>query len=319
MIIVFHSILELTQEDLHEHLSQANIDGIYSLIVGLENLPEETQMEFSQLQIQMVSTCLRDYSPQSPNLYKQNMKILFYFFTQLSLKLERIEWKTDDSSKKSKIQENQSMNRKSMRYQSLYLLVNFLQLESSSLWSMSMIPENFLTPIWKYTFYLLESRPNGISGISHQDQETRQLCLTILQLCIEFGNENIQDQFVTAMLNGICQFEHLTNWMAELCAKANTVFIAKLMTEISHMSFNDSAKDSSNEEENKAQTPKLITPAKHIGIFLVNWTELNPAVSCKYLPLVLHQFASDAHQIRYLLAYVLIIKINQFLLLLDQR
>lgn len=294
-------VLELTQDDLHEHLSQGNIDGIYSIIVGFENLNEEIQMEFSQILIQIISTCLREYSAQSPSLYKQNMKILCYFFIQLCLKLEKIEWKTDDGAKKSKLQsqENTSINKKSLRYQSLQIMVNFLQLESSTLWAMSMIPENFLSPIWKYVYSLLESRPMGVNGTSTQDQETRQLCQQILQLCIEVGNENVHDQLITAMLNGICQFEHLAMWMGDLLAKVNPSFIANLMTEISHMSFNDSSKDSFTEEENKViQAPKLITPAKHVGLFLVHWTELNPTMSGKYLPLVLHQFASDAHQIR---------------------
>ena len=256
-------------------------------------------MEFYQLLLRIMTSCLQDYSAQSPMFYKQNMKILFYFFIQSCIKFERIEWKTEDTSKKSKLtQDNLTVTKKTLRFQSLQIIVNFLQLESSSLWTMSMIPENFLSPIWNYAFSILESRANGIHGTSNYDQEARQLCLLVLQICIDIGNENLLDQFATAMVNGICQYEHLANWMADLFAKSKNEFMANLMTEISHLSFNETKETSNEDESNNNQTPKLVTPAKHIGMFLVKWTELNPTMSGKYLPLVLHQFASDAHQIR---------------------
>lgn len=284
----------MAHDDISDNLSQSNIDLVYSFITQFDGLSGDFQGEFSKLLLQLVSNAQIELSSQTPMNQKQSFKIIFYFFIQMCMKLDQV------LSKKSKDDELQTQWR-NVRFKALEHIVAMFQIEPSSMWNMSMIPENFITPIWQYGLYLLETRPLGISGMSMNDQQGRQLCISIIQSCTFVSNECVIEQLVTAIINGICQYEHLTRWIAEMVANANTIFVSTLMTELSHMTFNDNKE--SNEDENKSHIPKLMTPAKHVGLFLINWTELNPSMSSKYLPLVLHQLASDAHQIRHVSSF----------------
>lgn len=309
--------IELMLEDVHEDLQQTHIDSLYSFIQGWEHLSEPHRTEFCQSLMTMASASLESISATCPAKAKSTAKILLYFLANMCSHVETHFKPTPEATTKatkSKQSSSQHFDWVAWRPRCLHLLLRALLIDPSFLWSMALVQDNFLTPIWKYTVQLLEERPMGLAGTGGNETALRGVCHQILTVSSELFNETSGSgsaPLAAALVDAITRYEHMASYAADICAQAKGALLSNVFAEIAHMNIAaGTTADNTTDEDpatvtatvpatvpSKQTQTKVSSTVKHIGIFLVALTELNAKSTCLYFPLVLPQLASDAHQV----------------------
>ena len=155
----------------------------------------------------------------------------------------------------------------------LDLIMRLLCADPSYLWTMSIVPDNFLKPMWSSALDLLVKRPAGVSGTSETDKKVRNLCMSVIIKCTSLfsGTGSSLDMLAAALMESIISAEHMTGFVAEICSKCSRgvsvtgedaeesstggtgsvvatsrTLCSELMTEISHMKMNSRSSGAEN-------------------------------------------------------------------------
>jgi hypothetical protein len=339
--ILMLTFIAMNVDDVHEDISQAIIDTLYNLINSFEILNENSKYELTNALMNVAMQSLESIVVNSPSKAKDSFKKVMFFLAVLCAKAEE-SFKSSDiatgiaeakSTKGSKSKAALSAANKydwvGLRGRCLSVLLRVVQMDPSHLWSMSMVQESFLTPIWTYALELLECRPVGIAGTGAMETSLRALCVNMLVECTGLFTTSGSVPLACALLTSLSRYEHMTSVAADIGARAQGGLLLNLMTEISRLKLtservmitsNSSKEAVSNEtiehrDDDEEELPittavsivkpssgsvKVTSTVKHVGMFLVNLAEVAPKAMCLYFSMVLPQLASDSHQIRYI-------------------
>jgi hypothetical protein len=311
----------------NDGITQSEVDKLYSIISGFQGLNAENRAVFVRNLCELSSRMLDSAASNADGASSGDMdtknaiKIVLYFLQQLAFKAEQtVATKTseiiqqdDDMDFSETPAPSQKKTAKSKagaakkggksaaaagtfdwskcRTSVLELLERTISNECLSIWTMGIIPENFVRGLWKYPLSLLESKPQGLSGTSSVDIAARDSCVTLVVNCIKtFGSIKSTGSYSAlsaATIDSLTKYEHMCNQVSEIASLANDAnmngkqFVAELMNDIANT--------------NMATVPSV----KNIGSFLESFAKATPIGMVSYLPILRCQIDSQAHQIRY--------------------
>lgn len=304
----FDNQIEDLRDTANVEMSQEDINFMYNAILHVADLSDSQKRSLNEalfdLAHQLLDTCQEE--PKSTNTeQKARAAKALYMLVQYCMRMERVfkSTPTDASistskatsaaakkSKKSKQASATSYIWPEWRSTCLTLFHKMLSGDSSALFAMGLMPENFVMLFWKYPLELLEEKPVGLTGVGTSEQASKKLCLSLLLLAcqqVASGPATGVTVLVTAVLDGACRQEHLASPLADICRAAGvgSAFVTELMAEIARLNMTELSKGNG-------------SGARNIGCFLVAVAAVYPELIALYLPLLMHHMDADVYQIR---------------------
>ncbi len=288
------------QSDLNGlQLEQSNITDLFCLISGFEDLSVANKTSLYDCLLELCTRALENFNDKLDVNGKNAIKILTYYNFILTQKGENFHSKqntfnglgkankTKKSTKTTKNKNNDDIDEfdwVAFRTQCLDIYSRVMSLDQSGLWSMGVIPENFMNLVWTYPLQLLENKPTGVGGSGHKEIAVRQKCVEIIAKCAtNFGNRGFI-ALTTAMVDALSRSEHMDKLITDICSRSPANLSSEVMSEIGRINMNELAKSGSG--------------AKNVGSFLINFAESNPSIMASRLPVVIHQLDSEIWSIR---------------------
>mmetsp|Transcript_8464 Transcript_8464/g.12624 ORF Transcript_8464/g.12624 Transcript_8464/m.12624 type:complete len:1331 (-) Transcript_8464:69-4061(-) len=282
-----------------EKLTQSDIDTIFNVINFLPQLSDNQKRDVIEsifdIASQMLDMSLTD---ESSSTSKNSTKIVTYFLVNFCHKMENIfkgsvaTATTTKSRGKSKSAKAGSFQWQEWRAICLEFMFKFISVDQSRLWSMGVVHENFLMAFWRYPLDLLESKPEGIAGTGKVEVANRKVCSSLLAYSARHLDAGSSQSggltaFVTALVDSMTRYEHMTSEIADLCAKSTACgkICSEIMGEIGRMNMSELSKSGG-------------AGVKNVGCFLTSLAESSPGVVTAYLPLVMNHLDSEVYQIR---------------------
>jgi hypothetical protein len=290
-------------EDVSESngLDQDSINFLYNVIHSVEDLSDSQKRLVNETLYnqahQLLETCQDD--PQSTSVDdKMGAAKAMYLLVQNCIIMERMfkatptdaSISTAAAKKKKAKASSTSFIWPEWRSTCLGIFQKLLEGDSSALFSMGILPENFVMAFWKYALNLLEEKPVGMTGVGSAEQASKKLCTSVLLLAckhVASGTSTGVTVLVTAALDAACAQEHLAGPIAEICRSlgVGSAFVSELMAEIARLNMNELSKGNG-------------SGARNIGCFLIAVASVYPEMIALYLPLIMHHMDSDVYQIR---------------------
>ena len=306
-IITINSELSTIAEFGFEKVNSSHINTIYSIINGISNLPNQALESFAATITTLVMLAIASIKESDSAESNENPIVILYFFQIFCQRMEN-EWKLKSNAQdeqevsSNKLMKPSKNSKKSIsnqissnqydwdseRSHSISLLKAISQLESSSMWSMGILQENFYLNIWKYALQLLEDK---LSDTVHHE------CILILTHCIQIyvSHQKSLQGIISTMIGSISQCEHrlssLSKDISEIGSLAPAIFISEILKEIGNM-----------EMKEKSKVKNFIS---NINVFLVTLTERCPHKVSNSMAYVIDLIDNDVYIIRYsLYAYL---------------
>jgi len=234
----------------------------------------------------------------SPQM-KNSVIMLFYFMMVLSQKAEtvtaasevgcgtvQVQQKNDDDDDDEKVvvtktKKNGTVNTQWNEWRTQYLqfIDKIVTLDQSLLFTMGIVPEQFISLAWSLALKIFEA-----SYLSINDT-MKKLCVDIIANCVTVfaSTSGSLPALTTAIIDAIVRSEHMAvNAAAIIVNSKCTVVANEIMLDISNWNMGAIS----------------TTGAKNIGIFIETIAELNPSLMTTYMPVIKHQVDSSAHQVR---------------------
>ena len=284
--------------------SQFIIDDIYSAIYCFGSLNDDNRNALAEALFDLGNHGMLMITETNPEYVSPQMKnsviILFYFIMVLSQKAEtvtaasevgcgtvQVQQKSnddDDDDEKvvvTKTKKNGNVNTQwnEWRFQYLQFVNKIATLDQSLLFTMGIVPEQFLSLAWSLALKIFEA-----SYLSINDT-MKKLCVDIIANCVTVfaSTSGSLPALTTAIIDAIVRSEHMAVNAAAIVVNSKCTVVAnEIMLDISN--WNMGAISS--------------TGAKNIGIFIETIAELNPSLMTTYMPVIKHQVDSSAHQVR---------------------
>lgn len=280
-----------------EEWTQDDVNFLFNCILHLSHISNPSRRILNEVLFdtshQLLENCQEDAQNCGSDGKLRAGKAM-YLLVNYCIHMERcfkgISTDSSSSKKKSAKASSDSYIWSEWRHTCLNLIHKLMAGDANALFSMGVMPENFVMPFWKYSLELLGDKPQGLSGAGATEQAAKKVCADVLQLCAKHvvnGPTSGVTVFVTAVLDSASRHEHLASPLAELCRAlgVGSIFVSEIMGEISRLNMHDLSKGNG-------------SGAKNIGTFITSLAALFPETIALYLPLIMHHLDSDVYQMR---------------------
>lgn len=263
------------------HLTQSQYDEIFSFISYFDQLSNSNKATFIEALIDLSSVSIDEFDNDVS--LKTTVKVFVYFLSALVNKIESTSNNLNEKKVKSNKSKQISFDWNDWNVKVLDVFIHYFKCDQSKLWKMSIVNENFLNAIWSNVLLILENHSTSQSN----DKQLRHSGTQVILHCLNYfhSSNGSYTTLTTSLLDSLLRHEHLSHVISDLTSssKASNITLTKeLLSEISNLNMNTMNSNS----------------IKNIGNYLEVFCKSNASHMLHYLPLLMRQLDSPAHQIR---------------------